>query len=572
MTVIATAGHVDHGKSTLVRALTGTDPDRLAEEKERGLTIDLGFANLGLSRKRSLSLIDVPGHIRFLRNMLAGVGAVQGCLFVVSATEGWKPQSEEHLRILDLLGIEHAVIAVTMADLVDSELLELAILDIEDHVEGTFAQGASIIPVSGVTGIGIDDLKTALADLFDAVGRAKNRKAPRLWVDRSFAPTGTGTVVTGTLMDGELAVGDHITVIPTHDQGRVRTLQTHHTSVESIKPGNRVAINLSGVNHAAVRRGDVLVHPDRWHSASIIDAEVRVLPQMPQPLTRKGAFVAYIGSGEFPARVRLLGTVEQIEPGSSGKIRLYLDRPVPALPGDRFILRESGRSQTVGGGRFLDVDPVVPAKRANPDGHPDRVVAERGWIEASLFAKLTGEERPATLSKWIVSPEALATTETAVRERIAAAGQLGLDVALLDDRERAVVETRDDIVVSDGQVTIGEVVSEFSDHPWLAELNEDPFHPMKPDEVDLDRGEVRAMVRQGLVIETEGIYFSAAAIERAADLLRARLQEAPEGVTVADVRDMLNTSRKFVLALLAHFDANGRTRRRGDYRIAGPRL
>lgn len=572
MTVIATAGHVDHGKSTLVRALTGTDPDRLAEEKERGLTIDLGFANLGLSRKRSLSLIDVPGHIRFLRNMLAGVGAVQGCLFVVSATEGWKPQSEEHLRILDLLGIEHAVIAVTMADLVDSELLELAVLDIEDHVEGTFAEGAPIVPVSSVTGDGIDDLKAALADLFDAVGRAKNRKAPRLWVDRSFAPTGTGTVVTGTLMDGELAVGDHITVVPTQDQGRVRTLQSHHTSVESIKPGNRVAINLSGVNHAEVRRGDVLVHPDRWHSASIIDAEVRVLPQMPQPLTRKGAFVAYVGSGEFPARVRLLGGVDQIEPGESGKIRLYLDRPVPALPGDRFILRESGRAQTVGGGRFLDIDPVVPAKRADPDGDPDRVIAERGWIEADLFAKLTGETRAATLGKWIISPEALAATEQVVRARIEAAGELGLDVALLDEQERAVVESRDDIVVRDGQVTIGEAISEFADHPWLAELNEDPFRPMKPDEVDLDRGEVRAMVRQGIVIETEGIYFSALAIEQAADLLRQRLSETPQGVTVADVRDMLDTSRKFVLALLAHFDANGRTRRRGDYRIAGPRL
>lgn len=188
MTVIATAGHVDHGKSTLVQALTGTDPDRLAEEKERGLTIDLGFANLGLTRKRSISLIDVPGHIRFLRNMLAGVGAVQGVLFVVSATEGWKPQSEEHLRILDLLGLEHGVIAVTMADLVDDELLELAILDVEDHVSGTFAQNAPIVAVSGLTGLGIEQLKAALSDLYEAVGRAQDRKAPRL-VGRSIVLT-----------------------------------------------------------------------------------------------------------------------------------------------------------------------------------------------------------------------------------------------------------------------------------------------------------------------------------------------------------------------------------------------
>ncbi|MGI9608933.1 MAG: selenocysteine-specific translation elongation factor [Acidimicrobiia bacterium] len=570
MTVIATAGHVDHGKSTLVRALTGTDPDRLAEEKERGLTIDLGFANLPLSRRRSISLIDVPGHIRFLRNMLAGVGAVQGVLFVVSATEGWKPQSEEHLRILDLLGLEHAVIAVTMADLVDTELLELAVLDVEDHIVGTFAEGAPIVPVSGVTGHGIDELKSALTGLFEAVGSARNRKAPRLWVDRSFSPTGTGTVVTGTLTDGELAVGDNITVVPTREEGRVRTLQSHHRSVDVIKPGNRVAINLSGIGHASVKRGDVLVHPDRWHSASIIDAEIRVLPQMPQPLTRRGAFQTYIGSGEFSTRVRLLGGVDQLNPGATGKVRLYLDRPVPALPGDRFVLRESGRSQTVGGGRFLDIDPVVPAKAADPDGEPDRVLQERGWIDARHFAQLTGEERQPNLGAWLVSSEALAAAESSIRERIASAGELGLDIALLDQRERALLDARDDIVVDGGRATIGQAVSEFSDHPWLAELDDDPFHPPAPDTVD--RGEVRAMVRQGLVVETEGIFFSSAAVEQAAELIRVRLTEQDEGVTVADVRDMLDTTRKYVLALLAHFDQNGRTRRRGDYRIAGPRL
>ncbi len=570
MTVIATAGHVDHGKSTLVRALTGTDPDRLAEEKERGLTIDLGFANLGLSRKRSISLIDVPGHIRFLRNMLAGVGAVQGTLFVVSATEGWKPQSEEHLRILDLLGIEHAVIAVTMADLVDEELLELAVLDIEDHVAGTFAEGAPIVPVSGITGLGIDDLKSSLTELFEAVGRAKDRKAPRLWVDRSFSPTGTGTVVTGTLMDGTLSVGDQITVVPTMDQGRIRTLQTHHNSVDSIRPGNRVAINLSGVGHAEVRRGDVLVHPDRWHSAAIIDASIRVLPQMPLPLTRRGAFVAYVGSGEFPARVRILGGENTIEPGREGTVRLYLDRAVPALPGDRYILRESGRSQTVGGGRFLDVDPIVPAKDATPDGDPDRVIAERGWVEADLFTRLTGEQRPATIGPWIVSDEALAATEAALRSRITDAGDLGLDAALLSARERALADTLADVVVEDGRVTIGRSVSALADHPWLVELNDDPFHPPPPD--GIDRNEVRTMVRQGLVVETDGLYFSAEAVETMADMLRVRFDDSPEGVTVADVRDMLDTSRKFVLALLAHFDQNGRTRRRDDYRIAGPRL
>jgi selenocysteine-specific elongation factor len=240
------------------------------------------------------------------------------------------------------------------------------------------------------------------------------------------------------------------------------------------------------------------------------------------------------------------------------------------LPGDHFILRESGRSQTIGGGRFLDVDPVVPAKNADPDGNPDRVLRERGWIEAAQFEMLTGEQRKPNLGEWLVSSDALGKTESSVRNRIAAAGDLGLDIALLDRRERAILDLCEDIVVSDGRVTIGESASEFSDHPWIAELDADPFRPPAPDHVD--RAELRAMVRQGLVIESGGIYFGLAAVERMADLLRDRLTVEPDGVTVADVRDMLNTSRKYVLALLAYFDKNGRTRRRGDYRIAGPRL
>lgn len=570
MTVIATAGHVDHGKSTLVRALTGTDPDRLAEEKRRGLTIDLGFANLGLTRKRSLSLIDVPGHIRFLRNMLAGVGAVQGTLFVVSATEGWKPQSEEHLQILDLLGIRHAVIAVTMADLVDSELMELAILDIEDHVVGTFAEGAPIVPVSSLTGAGIDELKSKLTDLFEAVGAAHNRNAPRLWVDRSFSPTGSGTVVTGTLTDGTLKAGDHITVVPSMEQGRVRALQSHHSALDSVRPGNRVAINLSGIGHTSVGRGDVLVHPDRWHSTAIIDAEVKVLPRVGHPLTRRGAFLAYIGSGEFPTRIRLLAGQKQIEPGTTGKVRLYLDREVPALPGDRFILRESGRSETLGGGRFLDIDPIRPARLADPDGDPERVITERGWVKGPVFTRLTGESRDPTVADWIVSAAARETTESSVRSRIAAAGALGLDAALLDERERALIGLLGDVLVHDGRVTVGEAVSILTDHPWVAELNHDPFQPPSPDGVDRD--ELRTMVRQGVVVESDGIYFSAAAIERAVDLLRPQFAAASQGLTVAEIRDVLNTSRKYVLALVAYLDANGRTRRRGDYRIPGPRL
>ena len=293
-------------------------------------------------------------------------------------------------------------------------------------------------------------------------------------------------------------------------------------------------------------------------------------PESPQ-LDYEGEIVAVIGKGgrripRSEARDHIAG----LALGNEGTIRLYLDRSVPALPGDRFILRESGRSQTVGGGQFLDVDPVLRAKDADPSGDPERVITERGWIDADLFNRLTGERRDPNVGRWIVSQEAAVEREAIIRDQVQEAGDLGLDAALLGPQERALIDLIGDIIIEEGRVTIGKAVSPFSDHPWLGELAAAPFQPPAPDHID--RAEVRAMVRQGLVVETDGLYFSPDAIERMAELLRTRLAEEPDGVTVADVRDMLGTSRKYVLALLAHFDKNGRTRRRDDYRIAGPRL
>ena len=228
MHVIATAGHVDHGKSTLVRALTGTDPDRLDEEKERGLTIDLGFAFSTLPSGKKLSFIDVPGHIRFIKNMLAGVGGVDACLFVVAATEGWKPQSEEHLRILELLGITNGVVALTQIDLVDDELAQLAHMDVEERTAGSFLETAEIVPVDSVSGTGLDALKTALEALTEATPTAANNKRPRLWIDRSFAATGAGSVVTGTLTGGRLRVDDDVAIAPGNGSARVRALSLIH--------------------------------------------------------------------------------------------------------------------------------------------------------------------------------------------------------------------------------------------------------------------------------------------------------------------------------------------------------
>jgi len=261
MRVVATAGHVDHGKSSLVLALTGTDPDRFAEEKRRGLTIDLGFAHTTLPSGAGVSFVDVPGHVRFLRNMLAGVGGVDACLFVVAATEGWKPQSEEHLRILSVLGLRHGVIALTKADLVDEEWLEIALLEIADRVEGTFLGRAPIVPVAAPSGVGLDALRAALDDLVVSTPASADRGRPRLWIDRAFAARGSGTVVTGTLTGGGLARDDAVVIEPGARTARVRSIQTLGTTVDTIGPGNRVALNLAGVGHDELGRGDAVEPP-----------------------------------------------------------------------------------------------------------------------------------------------------------------------------------------------------------------------------------------------------------------------------------------------------------------------
>lgn len=569
MTVIATAGHVDHGKSTLVLRLTGTDPDRWEEEKSRGLTIDLGFANTVLPSGTDLSFIDVPGHIRFLRNMLSGVGAVDGCLFVVSAVEGWKPQSEEHLRILNLLGLTRGVVALTKVDLVDDDLFELAKMDVEEHVAGTFLEDAEIIGVSATEAVGIDELRDALDRVVASVDRSGDRGTPRLWVDRSFAPAGAGTVVTGTLTGGAMAVGDELEMAPANRSVRIRGLQSHHNDVSAVSSGNRVAVNVTGIGHSDVARGDVLIDSRAWHHTAMVDAELTVLESLAHPVTRRGAYAAYIGSGEFPARLRVL-QADRIEPGQRGTVRLYLNRAVPLLPGDRFILRESGRDETVGGGQILDVEPLLPASRANPDRSIERLVKERGWVETDHLAKLTGTTVAPTIGRWVVDPEVLETARTDVLAAIEGADALGLDVASLNDQQRALLETIEEVQVVAGRATIGEVADPLADHPWVKALEAAPFHPPGPDGVD--RGELRELVRRGTVIESDGVYFAKASVDQAMALVRDALADKPAGLTVAEIRDIFDTTRKFALPLLAYFDGNGITRRREDVRIAGPRM
>lgn len=569
MRVVATAGHVDHGKSALVLALTGTDPDRFAEEKRRGLTIDLGFATTTLPSGAAIAFVDVPGHVRFLKNMLAGVGAIDACLFVVAATEGWKPQSEEHLRILELLGVAHGTIALTKVDLVDADQLARAELEVADRVAATFLDGASIVPVAAPAGIGLDALRAALDDLVTTTPAAADRDRPRLWIDRAFAAKGAGAVVTGTLTGGSLGTGDTVVVGPAERSARVRGLQTHGRPVDRIGPGHRVAVNLSGVDHDDVARGDAVVRPGQWRPTVRFDAELQVLASVDHEVSRRGAYLAYLGSGEYPTRVRVLGA-DEIAPGSRGTVRLHVATPLPLLPGDRYVLRESGRDETIGGGEVLDVAPVLPAARARPDRSVDRVVAERGWIEADELEALTGERRSPSLGRWVTAPGAVAVLVESVVAQVADAGPLGLDVATLDERSRLALAVAPGVVVMAGRARPEGAADALAGHPFVARLEAGGCAPPGPEGVD--RSELRELVRRGLVVECDGSFFAPSALDTAARAAARLLAADNSGFTVGAFRDEVGTTRKHAVPLLAELDRRGVTRRRGDLRIAGPRL
>ncbi len=579
MHIVGTAGHVDHGKSTLVRGLTGTDPDRLAEEKARGLTIDLGFAFCTLPSGRNISFVDVPGHVRFVKNMLAGVGAVDAAMFVVAAPEGWKPQSAEHLAILKLLGISHGVVALSQVGLVDEELADLARMDIEEHVAGTFLEHAPVIATDVMDGIGLDELRAALDVMCAATPTATDRDRPRLWIDRSFAAAGAGRIVTGTLAGGSIKAGEEIQTAPGGQSARVRAIQSQGTSVERIGPGHRVALNLTGIDAHNLGRGVALVRGGQWHHTRSIDVDLTVLDSLGSDVTRRGAYAIYLGSGEWPVRLRVLGP-ERIGAGETGYARLHLPVALPLVMGDRFVLRDFGRGRTVGGGTVLDPDPQLRASVAKPDARPERIVAERGWIEVAQLERLTGERMEPVLGTWVAPPEVVAALFESLQDQIERAGPVGLDLAGLDDIGRCAVEqlaqeqqsTRQQpsIVIEAGRARRVDAADALANHPVIAELSAAPFSPPAPSSAT--RQELLALAARGDLVHADGVWYAASAIDAAAKRVAQLLIQQPEGVTVAQIREELGTTRKYALPLVGYLDRKGITRRRGDLRIAGPRL
>lgn len=571
--VVGTAGHVDHGKSALVRALTGTDPDRLPEERRRGLTIDLGFAVGTLPSGRGLSFVDVPGHADFLPNMLAGVGGVDACLFVVDASEGWRAQSEEHLRILEVLGVAHGVVAVTKVDLVDDDHLGAVTGEIAERLAGSPLSDAPVVSVSTRTGTGLPALRTALDTVLADAPRAVDVGRPRLWIDRSFTISGAGTVVTGTLTGGWLTEGDAVGVVPGGDRARIRSLESHGHRVATIGPGHRVAVNLAGASRLGTPRGAAVVEPGRWHAATTVDASLRVLGSLRHDLSRRGAYHLHVGTAELSVRLRVLGR-EVLAPGTTGFVRLHLPHPLPLVPGDRYVLREAGRSETVGGGTVLDVDPRSRAAEARPDPDPAAVVAARRWVDVDDLERLTGRRYAPTVGHWVVDPAVLAQVRRTLTDAVATAGAEGLPTAGLDDLQRAVLSTLDEVEVDGGRARpagAGGPTDSEAARTWLAALDAEPFTPPPPP-ADLDGAELRRLAERARVVGHDGIWFSVGAVDAAARRVAALLVRQPDGVGIGAIRDALDTSRKYVVPLLAILDGTGRTRRRGDLRIAGPRL
>jgi len=421
MRVIGTAGHVDHGKSALVKALTGIDPDRLKEEKEREMTIDLGFAWLTLPSGEQVGIVDVPGHKDFIKNMLAGVGGIDAALFVVAADEGVMPQTREHLAILDLLNVRGGVVALTKVDLAeDEEWLELVTADLEDTLRGSCLEDAPIVRVSARTGEGLDTLVQELDRFLSTIEPRRDLGRPRLPVDRVFTIAGFGTVVTGTLMDGSLHLGQEVEILPQGLKARIRGLQTHKRKIETAVPGSRVAINLSGVSKDQLKRGDVVASPGWLKPTTLVDVQVRYLADAPRPLRHNQEVDFFCGAAEVPARVRLLGR-DTLPPGETGWAQLRLQEPVALVRGDRYIIRLLSPSITIGGGIVVDPHPRRRHRRFRPEVIARLETLAHGTPEDILLQSLETQQ-PCSVQDLLrrcglPGEEATAALDTLLRER-----------------------------------------------------------------------------------------------------------------------------------------------------------
>ena len=613
MFVVGTAGHVDHGKSTLVQALTGIDPDRLREEKTRGMTIELGFAWLELPSGTEISIVDVPGHERFIKNMLMGAGGVDVALLIVAADEGVMPQTREHLAILDLLGVGTGLVVMTKKDLVDQDWLDLVTLDVQETLEGTTLQDAEVVAVAAETGEGIDELKAAIDSIIGKLPAHQNTGNPRLPVDRSFTITGFGAVVTGTLADGSLTVGQEVELQPSGRKARIRSLQVHETSHDQVGAGTRLAVNLSGIDHSEVDRGDIVTTP-RWLKPSMaFDATFRVIGDAPRAVRHNHKVTLFAGTREIPATVRVLEG-DQIAPGSSGWIQVRTTEKVALVRGDSFVIRDT--ENTLGGGKVLE--PAAPRRKRNDASTISRLETLSSGSSEDVALDALRDIEPATSGQLAgATGSSLNEVEDAISQleaegKVTSLGSAQSHISttsgwdsLIDIAAKTLLEfhsvypLRQGMPLQDFRGRLGLKSAEFTavlhslaeqaqvatddatvrlpaHNPELTTAQEaqaaaysdlltvDRFSPSTEQPVDIelllflvDRGDI---VR----VSDDVVY-----VADAYDEMESRILESGAGgqeITITTVRELFSTSRKYTLAVLEHMDSKGLTRRMGDSR------
>ena len=627
--IVGTAGHIDHGKSSLVRRLTGVDPDRLKEEQARGMTIDLGFAPYRTESAKTVGIIDVPGHEKFVKNMVAGACSVAIFLLVVAADDGVMPQTREHVEILDLLGARQGIVAVTKIDLVDQDLRELAMGEIEEYLAGTPFADAPLLPISTTTEEGIPELRACLDRMIDATECRGSEGLFRMPVQRVFSAAGHGTILTGVPVSGSVRLGESLEVLPHGFTGKVRAIEAYREKREDAHAGHSTALNLSDVDYRRVRRGDVVGTPGSFRPARLFEAELRYLESAPRPLKHGGEVRLHLGTAESLARVVLLD-VPVLEPGDTGLVQFRLRDPLVAVRGDPFLIRQTSPMITLGGGTIVaesirrmargrkEAIESVRAKLgaiADPPAYLSRLLLERQeqamlGSEIPVVLKCRADEAARLLNLLRERGEAVELVRgrwihrqvfAACRERLLA----GLERFHAENRLRAsceVLALRREAGMEgpllEGMLKQLEASGHISSHgggrvalagfaprlePQESALLERLGETLElagltpPSLADLvqEAGApkemvealLRLMVDQGMLKRTGEIYFATSQVERALQIVKTVAREAGGEILVPKLRDAMGTTRKFLIPLLEHFDSNGLTVRRGERRF-----
>lgn len=614
--IIGTAGHIDHGKTALVRALTGIDTDRLKEEKQRGISIDLGFAHLERSNNLRLGFIDVPGHERFIKNMLAGVGGIDLVLFVIAADESIKPQTREHFDICMLLGIRNGLVALTKTDLVDAEILDLARLEVEEFVRGSFLEGAPVIPVSATTRAGVPELLAEITRMAGSIAEKDASRYFRLPIDRAFTMRGFGAVVTGTLVAGSVQVEQEVELHPARQRLRVRGLQVHGASVPRALAGQRTAVNLAGIDPGEIRRGMALAENGRFEATTRVDCTFRLLPSA-KPLRHRAPVHFHIGTAEVEAEARRVQSTEPLEPGSTNYVRFVLKEPVLILPGDRFIVRMFSPVVTIGGGVVLDSHPPrraslerLPVLETAPAaeriallvsesprgaGLPE-LVSRTGLLESEIRAALTGNPAVIVLesphfwtldSRWAArqleavhehlkrfhrqNPLLAGVSKEALRSKFFPDAPAWLMDALLA-RAKTLALDGDTVRLSSHKVALKQDETEATgkiEHAFRAAGLAAPPTPEVLAKSGVEAGRARTLLQmllrdKRLVRVSDDLVFHASAIQSLRELLS---KKKGQRFAVPEFKDWTGISRKYAIPLLEYLDRERITRRDGDARV-----